>query len=162
MIVLTVRGMNKVQTRLRTARGIPTAISAGLHDWGRIQERDMRLSARQAGIKNFTGDLLTGKGIRWEQRPRGTIGRLIISRRGVAVDRMKPHFVSFRTSRTHLMAWARQSRASGIRKLARRVDRGGTAAIKVHPHPYIKAGIARARPKLRPLLQRRLKETLHT
>ena len=74
----------------------------------------------------------------------------------VYLDAMKPHFVSVSLRRSRILAWARQADNRTLRKKARMVESKTIKkfSIFVKPHPFIRAGYARARPKLRPVLKR--------
>lgn len=147
--------MDRVLSRIR--RKVPESTSEALNEWGTILERDMKNSAIQAGIKPFTGTLFT-KGIEWRMKPKGRIGRLFIRQYGVFLDSMRPHAVAFKKSRTRLLAWGLQARSLGVRVQAALVDEGiqKSAAIFVRPHPFIRRGFRRARPKLRPIARKHL------
>lgn len=159
MIVLqvTTSGFTRAIPQLGRIRNIPQAIPRATLRWGKILERDMKASARTAGIRRFTGTLY-GTGIRYEQAPNGKIGRLFIRQYGVAVDSMRPHFVSVKSTRTQLLRWALQARSRAIRARAKQVAAGTLTrfGIFVKPHPFINAGWRRARPKLRPILRQEL------
>ncbi len=158
--VLTIRvdqaRLQKIDGVLKRVRNkLPELTSKGMFAWGKILEKDMKMSARDAGIVPFTNTLFT-TGIQWRQRPRGKIGRLFIRLYGIALDQMAPHFVNLTRRRSRLLAWAEQSKSSAIRRAARAVRKGeqSKATIRVRPHPFIMNGWRRARPKLRPVLSR--------
>ncbi len=102
----------------RLQRKYPKAFSAGMIKWGRRLQGYIKLSLN---AHKHTGRLL--KSVRWEQRPRGKIGVLKMLQRGIALDRMNPHWVSLKRGR-RITQWAKDH---GIR----------ARSIFVKPHPYI-------------------------
>ncbi len=127
----------------------------GMMRWGKILVRDMKISARQAKIKRYTGTL-QGLGIRWEQRKKGDVGYLFMRLYSIYLDSMRPHYVNVTRRRTRLLAWAKRVTSSNIRRKARMVEKRELKnfAIYVKPHPFIAQGYRRARPKLRAVLKR--------
>lgn len=123
-----------------------------MRKWGKILERDMKNSARKAGIKPFTGTLYNS-GIQWRQRKTGRTGMLFMRNYAVALDSMKPHFVNVTSRRSRLLAWAKQADNQHIRRQADKIKTIRKFPIHVTPHPFIRIGWKRARPKLRPLIQ---------
>ena len=144
-----------VTTLNRIKRRLPMMVRKGMMRWGKIIVRDMKLSARKAGIKRFSGTL-QGLGIRWEQRVKGDTGYLFMRLYAVYLDSMAPHYVSVTRRRTRLLMWAKIARSPNIRRKARMVEKRKlkSFAIYVKPHPFIAQGYRRARPKLRPVLKR--------
>ena len=120
--------------------------------WGKILERDMKNSLGEV-TSTFKGTSQE-KGIRWEQGKRSYVGHLFMRREYLALDNMRPHWVSVKRSRTRLLAWARQAQVPNIRRRARMVESGQIKRFGVYvaPHPFISRGWRRARPKLRPIL----------
>ncbi len=157
VIIIRTQGdlINAVTTLNRIKKRLPKMTRLGMRRWGKILARDMKLSARRAGIKDFTGKL-QGLGIRWEQSVRGDTGYLFMRLYAIYLDSMAPHYVSITRRRTRLLAWARRARSSTINRKARMLGRGELKrfAIYVKPHPFIAQGYGRARPKLRPVLKR--------
>lgn len=147
-VIHTIKTFNKVRVKL------PKLSKRGLFIWGKILEKDMKNSAKLAGIKPFTGKLYT-KGIEWRQAERGNIGRLFIRQYGIQLDSMKPHFVNITRRRTRLLAWALQSQSAALRRGAAKVQAGKIRKISlgVRPHPFIRRGWRRARPKLKTVLK---------
>ena len=146
---------NAVTTLNRIKKRLPVMVRKGMMRWGRIIVRDMKLSARRAGIKEFTGTLQT-LGIRWEQGVRSDTGFLFMRLYAIYLDSMRPHYVNIIRRRTRLLVWAKTARNSNIRRKARMVEKRElkSFAIYVKPHPFIAQGYRRARPKLRPVLKR--------
>ncbi len=146
---------NAVTSLNRIKKRLPKMVRKGMMRWGKILVRDMKLSARRARIKMFTGTLQT-LGIRWEQRVRGDTGYLFMRLYAVYLDSMAPHYVNVTRRRTRLLAWAKLARKSTIRRKANLVEtrKLKSFAIYVRPHPFIANGYRRARPKLRPVLKR--------
>jgi len=144
-----------VKTLGRVKKRLPQMIRKGMRRWGKILTRDMKLSARKARIKDYSGTL-QGPGIRWEQSVHGDTGYLFMRLYAVFLDSMAPHYVNITRRRTRLLMWARRSRSSTIRRKARLVGsrKLKSFAIYVKPHPFIAQGYARARPKLRPVMKR--------
>ena len=73
----------------------------------------------------------------------------------LALDRMSPHWVSVKRSRSILLRWAQQAVIPNIRDRANKVAANKMVkfSIYVKPHPFISQGFRRARPKLRPILK---------
>ncbi len=138
----------------RVKKQLPAMIIQAMIRWGRILERDMKNSIRQVS-KDFTG-LSQGPGIRWEQGKKSYVGYLFMRREYLALDHMRPHWVSVKRTRTRLLVWAKQAIIPNIKRRARMVETGKLKrfGIYVRPHPFISAGWRRARPKLKPILNR--------
>ena len=130
--------------------------------WGKILERDMKSSISQV-TSNFTG-LSQGRGIRWEQGKKSYVGYLFMRQELLALDHMRPHWVSVKSSRTRLLAWAKQAMIPNIRQRAFMVESGKLKrfGIYVRPHPFISTGWRRARPKLRPILKQMSSRAVHS
>jgi len=146
---------NAVTTLNRIKKRLPEMVRIGMMRWGRILVRDMKLSARRANIKHFTGTL-QGLGIRWEQRKKSDTGYLFMRLYAIYLDSMSPKFVSVKRTRIVLLRWAKLARNPNISRKARMVETGKLKrfAIFVKPHPFIAQGYRRARRKLRPVLKR--------
>ncbi len=146
---------NAVTTLNRIKKRLPKMVRKGMMRWGRILVRDMKLSARRARIKDFTGTL-QGLGIRWDQGVRSDTGFLFMRLYAIYLDSMRPHYVNVTRRRTRLLVWAKTARNPNIRRKARMVEKRElkSFAIYVKPHPFIAQGYRRARPKLRPVLKR--------
>ncbi len=144
-----------VATLNRIKKKLPQMVRKGMRRWGKILEKDMKLSARKAKIRRATGTL-QGLGIRWDQGVRSDTGVLFMRLYGIYLDSMTPHYVNVTRRRTRLLAWAKIARSSTIRRKARMVEKRElkSFAIYVKPHPFIAQGFRRARPKLRPVLKR--------
>ncbi len=144
-----------VATLNRIKKRLPMMIRKGMMRWGKILERDMKLSARRAGIKRFSGTL-QDLGIRWEQGVRSDTGYLFMRLYAIYLDSMAPHYVNVTRRRTRLLAWAKIARSPNIRRKARMIEKRElkSFAIYVKPHPFIAQGYRRARPKLRPVMKR--------
>lgn len=144
-----------VNTLNRVKKNLPKMVRLGMQRWGRILERDMKAAAKSAGITNFTGTA-QGKGIRYEQGQRSDSGFLFMRLYMVYLDSMRPHYVAISMRRTRILAWAKQARSPVFRKNAREIEKGTSKkfSIFVKPHPFIRIGYGRARPKLRPVLKR--------
>ena len=149
---------DRILTRIRK-RLPPMTIQATIR-WGKILEKDMKTSIRQVS-KMFTG-LSQGQGIRWEQGKKSHVGHLFMRREFLALDQMRPHWVSVKRGRTRLLAWAKQAMIPNIRMRARMVEAGKLKrfGIYVRPHPFINTGWRRARPKLRPVLNGMVKRVI--
>ena len=111
-----------VTTLNRIKRRLPMMVRKGMMRWGKILVRDMKLSARKAGIKRFSGTL-QGLGIRWEQRVRGDTGYLFMRLYAVYLDSMAPHYVNVTRRRTRLLLWAKIAKKPNIRRKARMVEK---------------------------------------
>jgi len=138
----------------RVKKQLPVMIISAMIRWGKTLERDMKNSIRQVSSE-FTG-LSQGKGIEWRQGRRSYVGSLFMRREYLALDHMRPHWVSVKSSRTRLLAWAKQALIPNIRRRAKMVETGKLKkfGIYVKPHPFISKGWNRARPKLKPILKR--------
>jgi hypothetical protein len=136
---------------------LPEMNSRTMMRWGKTLEKDMKVSVKEAGIKSSSGILL-GKGIDYRQRPNGNVGRLFIVNHGVMLDDMKPHWVNITRSRTRLLNWARKSR--NFKDEAQLISTGEMKKfpIFVKPHPFIRRGWQRARPKLNPILKQEMRK----
>ncbi len=147
--------LTAVKTLNRIKRRLPMMVRKGMMRWGKILVRDMKLSARKAKIRDFTGTLQT-MGIRWEQTIKSNTGHLFMRLHAIFLDSMAPHYVNVTRRRTRLLAWAKLARSPNIRRKARMVEKREITdfAIYVKPHPFIAQGYRRARPKLRPVLKR--------
>ncbi len=139
---------------MRVSKQLPVMTIKAMIRWGRILERDMKNSIRQVS-KDFRG-VSQSRGIRWEQGKRSYVGYLFMRREFIALDSMRPHWVSVRSSRTILLSWAKQAMIPNIRRRAKMVEAGTLKkfGIYVKPHPFISMGWKRARPKLRPILDK--------
>jgi len=146
---------NAVTALNRIKKRLPAMVRKGMMRWGKIVARDMKLSARKANIKRFTGTLQT-LGIRWEQGVRSNTGYLFMRLYAIYLDSMAPHYVNITRRRTRLLVWAKKATRLNIRRKARMVEKRElkSFAIYVRPHPFIAQGYRRARPKLRPVLKR--------
>jgi hypothetical protein len=146
---------NAVTTLNRIKKNLPEMTRLGMMRWGNILVRDMKLSARRANIKNFTGTM-QGLGIRWEQGVRSDTGYLFMRLYAIYLDSMAPHYVNITRSRTRLLLWGHTSASSTIRRKSNLVKKKmlKSFAIYVKPHPFIAQGYRRARPKLRAVLKR--------
>lgn len=164
VIVIKTSGdlVNAVTTLNRIKKRLPRMVRIGMMRWGKILVRDMKLSARRAKIREFTGTLQT-LGIRWEQGKRSDTGYLFMRLYSIYLDSMAPHYVSITRRRTRLIAWAKIARSSTIRRKAGMIERQElkSFAIFVRPHPFIAQGYRRARPKLRPVLKRLAARGVH-
>lgn len=146
---------NAVTALNRIKKRLPQMVRKGMMRWGRILVRDMKLSARRAGIREFTGTLQT-LGIRWEQGVKSDTGYLFMRLYSIYLDSMVPHYVNVTRRRTRLLAWAKIARNPNIRRKARMIEKRElkSFAIYVKPHPFIARGYRKARPKLKPVLKR--------
>lgn len=148
--------------RLARINRLPiTDSNVGLR-WGKMYERALKESARQARISQFKGKLY-GKGIEWRQRPRGNIGRLFMKMYGVYLDSMRPHWVNIEDRRTTLLSWAEQARDPFIRNTASLINTGviRKKAIYVRPHPFVMRAWKRTRPKLNAMRKQNAQRTIH-
>lgn len=139
----------------RIKKNMPMMGRQAMQEWGEVLVRDFKLAAEHAGIKNFTGRLQRN-GIRWDQRPRGNIGRLFVVQHGIFLDSMRPHWVNITQRRRRLLLWGQQSQDELISDASVQIASGKrkTKAIFVRPHPWMRNGWRRARPKLGPILQK--------
>ena len=153
---------NAVTSLNRIKKRLPEMTRKGMMRWGNILAKDMKISARRARIRNFSGTLQK-LGIRWEQGVRSNIGYLFMRLYSIYLDSMAPHYVAITRRRTRLLAWAKLARKITIRKKATLVEKRKlkSFAIYVKPHPFIAQGYRRARPKLRPILKSLASRGIH-
>jgi len=151
-----------VRTLNRIKRKLPEMTRLAMRRWGNTLARDMKRSARNSGIKKFSGTL-QGLGIRWEQGVRSNEGYLFMRLYAIYLDSMAPHYVNITRRRTRLLAWGINSRSSIIRKKSAMVSRKElkSFAIYVKPHPFIAQGYRVARPKLKPILKQMTKRGIY-
>lgn len=163
--LITIKGLDQLERVTKNLGQLDASsrkgISQGIREWGNIAVRDLKDSARQAKIDDFTGGL-QGNGIRWEQAENGVVGRLMIPSYGVMLDSMNPHWVSVTRQRTRLLAWANQANNSRVRHNAALVSAGKRDHFNVFvkPHPFIQTGLRRANPKLNPLIKNQLNKVI--
>ena len=128
-ILIAVNTLNRIKKRL------PEMVNLGMRRWGKILEKNMKASAQQSGIKNFTGTTQR-TGIRYEQGKRSKTGFLFMRLYLIYLDSMKPHYVSISLRRTRILAWARQAGNRTLRRKARMVEKdsielkGGSKKVK--------------------------------
>lgn len=145
--------VNKAINTLGRQRRFPETTSKAMMRWGKTLERDLKNSLRESGVRPFTGTL-QGNGIRYEQKPNGTVGKLFIRSYGVQLDSMRPHYVQLKKSRTTLTKWASQANSGEIREMSVQVKQSNAQpTIHVKPHPFIRKGYNRARKKLPAILR---------
>ena len=154
----------KVKKLDKLAAKLPEMTREGMRRWGKILEKDMKASAKdEAHItpSGGTNSLFTN-GIRYEQAKRGNIGKLFIRQYGIYLDSMRPHYVNIQRSRPNFVKWGKRARDPDIRAGAYKVEQGLERAygIYVQPHPFIRSGYRRARPKLTKILQQQTQRSL--
>lgn len=147
-IVFRVKGVGRTRENLRRASRIPSAMERGARTWGTKLERNVRRSAKTAGIKPFGGRLLSKGGIRFEWQPKKKEGQLFVIMHGVYQDNEginERKWVTVKRSRTQLYNWALQSPHSpqGIKKKAQALAMGRIRrfSIKIRTHPFIGRGV---------------------
>jgi hypothetical protein len=145
----------------RIKKRLPQMTRVGMMRFGKILERDMKISARHSGIKKFTGES-QDKGIRYEQNERSDVGFLFMKLYMIYLDSMRPHYVTISLRRKRILDWAKQSVSVDLRAKARLVERRKIKkfSIFVTPHPFIRMGYASARPKLNPILKTEIQRGL--
>lgn len=150
-----------VRTLGRMRKNIPLMTRGAMKKWGKMLVKDTKSAVVNANIKSFTGTL-QGKGIRWEQKKNSDQGFLFIRAYGIRLDSMTPQTIRVYRSRTKLLRWSRQAKNPIIRKKAKMVESGKAVRfdLRVRPHPFIASGYRRARPKLRPILNRSIKQAI--
>lgn len=158
--VLTIKvggGVEKTLASLNRIRKFPEMTARALREWGMTLERDMKLTAKERGINPFTGTLY-GRGIRWSQKPNSLTGALYMQSSAILVSEMRPHYVNITRDRGTLLKWALQAKNANIRSAAARIaaKKQDKRSIYVVPHPFIRAGYDRARPKLPAIIRRNL------
>ncbi len=140
---------------------VPDGVVRGMNDWGQILRREILQSQREAGIQPYTGKL-GGRGTQWRKATKERAGYLTTPGYGVALDSMKPHFVSVTQERYGLLNWALQARSNSINKRAQAVAAGKRLrfGLYVKPHPFKNRGLQRALPKLRPIVMAATRKAL--
>jgi len=154
---------NAVKTLNRMKKRLPKMTIRAMKRWGRILEKDIKNSAKNAGISPFSGTL-TSTGIRYEQGENSKVGRLIMRQYGIYLDSMRPHFVSIKASRTRLLSWAKVARSDYVRMGANLVEQRKIKSFSmyVRPHPFIASGYRKARSKLRPVIKRAARSAIQS
>lgn len=154
-IQVKINGMEKTLKTIRGLKNRKERVAKEMNSWGQMLAREVKRSAKQAKIKTYTGTLY-GNGIRWEQRENGTKGYLFMRQYAVFLDNMSPHWVSIKRTRTRLLNWALQARSARLRIGAERVANKQLPNMRVYvrPHPFIDAGVSRAKKKLPSYLKR--------
>ena len=101
-----------------------------LNTWNMTQKggRYLREAAFNAGIRDWTGYLMSKNGIEARKLGKFTFG-IFIPHYGKKLDRMPPHYVALKRGRG-ITRWAREKGIKGN-------------VIKVHPHPFIENGFRR-------------------
>lgn len=145
----------------RIKKSLPRVTRNGMMRFGKILERDMKISAKHSGIKKFSGDSQQ-KGIRYEQSPRSDVGFLFMRLYMIYLDSMRPHYVSISLRRKRILDWAKQATSVNLRIKAKFVESRKIKkfSVFVEPHPFIKMGYASARPKLNPILKSEIQRGL--
>lgn len=158
--IITISSLGDIQNAVavleRIKKNVPASTIEAIRTWGKILEKDMKVSLRRAGVRTFTGEL-QGNGIRWEQGKRSQIGYLFMRIYGIYLDSMRPHYVNITRRRTRLLLWAKGgAMSSAIIEKAWMVDKKVISkfSIYVRPHPFIKSGWNISRPKLNPIIRR--------
>ena len=163
VVVIKITNIGSLNRSKKVLKGIQTKIpvmtSKAMMRWGKTFEKDLKTEARTAGIESPTGTIY-GKGIEYRQRPNGNIGRLFMRNSYVMLDSMKSHWVNLKQSRGRLLQWAARSR--NFKDEARMIQTGDLKKfpIFVRPHPFIRAGWNRARPKLNPILKQEMRKVM--
>lgn len=168
-VVLKIDTKGTLTHTLKTLKGIhhniPRGTREGIRKWGKKLERDTTSAAMNAPntrgqkITPMTGNLF--RNIQWRQGKKSNWGGLFVPHYGVLLDSMRPHFVSIKPSRSTLMHWALRARYAGIRKQGRKAATGRrTGKVYVRPHPFIRRGYNRARPKLGYTLKKELDRSI--
>jgi len=151
--------MTSTHKMLRRLGRIPfDTIPAAMQEWGQVLERDMKSSAREAGIKYWGGSSkpLFKTGIQWRQRPKSKIGRLFMAAHVLNIDgngQRKKTVVSLKPGRS-ITRWVEDPSKLGRKVRTTRPYN----TITVRTHPFIKNGYKRSRPKLNLIIRKHLKE----
>lgn len=155
MVVVAEVRVKSTLTRDWTQR-VKDKYKAAMNDWGKVLERDVKDSARKAGIEPFTGRLY-GQGIRYIGARTRDFGQLVADQHVVYVDSMRPHTVPI-TKNSVMLRWALRAKSDAVRRRALRVLRSRNPSavefVYVRPHPFISEGMKVARKKLPALLRR--------
>ena len=129
----------------RIRRNVPKQMGNAGYDYVKAAQRQVRFMHTKTS-KSWRRSIWNSIQARRLSKNRSV---LVIGQKGIFLDSMRPHWVALKRGRL-INRWAR--------------DRGLTQAaiaqksIFVRPHPFIDAGLRRARHKLKPILQRRLKK----
>jgi hypothetical protein len=158
IIVWDVRGLKEFKGIMKNVERTPEMVSNAMMEWGNVAVKDFKNAAKNAYIQPFTGSLF-GNGIRWEQSPKGQIGKLWMNAHGIYLDSMKPHFVNIKSTRTGLVKWGKQAINPEIRKVSKLIEEGKVKrhGIMVRPHPFIDTGFRRAYGKLDKIIDKNIK-----
>jgi len=154
VVKVDIRGVQKVKTLFGRVGRFPQMTIETTMKWGRILERDTKSAVRNARIKSSTGTI-HGKGIRWDQKKKGKVGRLFVRKEYVFLDRMENHWVNLQKSRTRFVRWAETADADNLKRAASQIQDGSkrTHRVYVKKHPFLRRGFKNARPKLTKLIK---------
>jgi len=143
---------------LKNIRKLPSMTRAGMRDWGKnILVPSERRAVKQAGIKDFKGDLSSG--IVWVQPEKSNYGYMTMPEHGVMLDSMRPH--AWYVTRRNGMTWAAQSNKFGAQAKKLRSGQIRGFFVFVKPHPFIRTGYDNARKKLSTILKNKVDTTLN-
>ena len=136
---------------------LPKSVQKGIDNWGQVLENNMKIGLRQSS-EPWDGKI--SNSIRWKSHPRKMGGELMIAREGIALDRMRPHFVSLNKAQARNIRVAEWAISKGVAR-----EKGGRVipgSIFVWPHPFIDRSIGVSKPKLQPMVEAEVKRSLRT
>jgi hypothetical protein len=141
---------------------LPKVINNMMIKWGNILVRELKQSAKNAGIGNFTGTLQK-RGIRWEQKKRNMRGELFMRQYGIFLDSMNPHYVNVNNRRQKLLRWSLRAKRQSIRERGKKVETGELKKFSIHVnrHPFIDRGNRLALRRLNPMAKRMLNNIIN-
>lgn len=154
MVIRPTRGVVGFQIDARRAmdtldmywKEMPNVSQEIQKDFGKSLRRSLR---RSLATQNLIDTKYLYTNIKWIQRKNR--GYLRMPLYGIALDRMRPHFVKFKQSRTRLIGWAERK---GNLDVKVRAAYGGS--IFVRPHPWIRAPVRRTVNRLPKIIKKNL------
>ncbi len=151
VVTIQVENRQAINNVNRITTMFPKAVEKGVNDFGRGLQRNMKGEVTRRKLV-WTGKL--HKSIRWVKKKNG--GELRMSRRGAAVDSMRPHRTWVRRGRK-MHRWAMQKGNPGVKSIAQR-----QGFIFVKPHPFIQPVLQRAIARMPRDIKRRTSRTVNS
>ena len=144
MISLEIKGIGKVINQFSNyTRTIPKAGRRGIWLLAMYGQRAMKEEAKNSGIKSWHNVLYPS--IKAEKINKDTWG-IKMSKEGLYLDRMKPHFVSLKRGRK-ITRWAR---SKGI----------NAGAIYVKPHPFTVNAFRRIEARAKETVEKQINDAI--
>ena len=134
-------------------RKLPKNIADGGYEFAKLYERNLKIALETGGHiwRGTSGGLLRTIMARRTSKNRSEV---FMPRYGIALDRMKPHFVKLKRGRM-IRQWALTKGNDRVKMVA-----AGEGSIWVRPHPYINAAFSKSFANLRKILKRKLTQSL--